>query len=93
MFITFLRTPCEYIFVACFKLKNTCISETEGNDFIHYDDKAIDALLDRSKEGVEAKEKENSQINEYLSSFKVATYKYSDKHVEVNRLTLLSNFA
>ena len=57
--------------------------DAEGNDFIHYDDKAIEALLDRSKEGVEAKEKENSQINEYLSSFKVATYKYSDKHVEV----------
>ena len=44
----------------------------------------IEALLDRSKEGVEAKEKENTQINEYLSSFKVATYKYSDTHVEVS---------
>ncbi|XP_076814898.1 chromodomain-helicase-DNA-binding protein 3-like isoform X3 [Clavelina lepadiformis] len=56
--------------------------DAEGNDFIHYDDKMIEALLDRSKEGVEAKEKENTQINEYLSSFKVATYKYSDTHVE-----------
>nr|CAB3230448.1 chromodomain-helicase-DNA-binding protein 4 [Phallusia mammillata] len=57
--------------------------DAEGsNDFIHYDDRAIEALLDRSKEGVEAKEKENSQMNEYLSSFKVATYQYTDTHVE-----------
>nr|XP_018668322.1 chromodomain-helicase-DNA-binding protein 4 isoform X1 [Ciona intestinalis] len=56
--------------------------DAEGNDFIHYDDKAIEALLDRSKEGLEAKENENSRMNEYLSSFKVATYKYSETHVE-----------
>ena len=38
---------------------------------IHYDDKAIEDLLDRSKEGIEQKE---LWANEYLSSFKVASY-------------------
>merc|ERR1712117_505717 len=38
---------------------------------IVYDDKAVKALLDRSQEGIEEKE---SWANEYLSSFKVATY-------------------
>lgn len=38
---------------------------------IHYDDKAVADLLDRSKEGLEQKE---SWANEYLSSFKVANY-------------------
>ncbi len=57
----------------------------EGSDFIHYDDKAIEALLDRSRE-VESEDKDdkdNAHMNEYLSSFKVATYKYSETHVEV----------
>merc|ERR1712013_865748 len=41
-----------------------------ANDIV-YDDKAVKALLDRSQEGVEEKE---NWANEYLSSFKVATY-------------------
>lgn len=41
------------------------------DEAIHYDDKAIDELLDRSKEGIEQKE---NWANEYLSSFKVASY-------------------
>ncbi|XP_066991467.2 chromodomain-helicase-DNA-binding protein Mi-2 homolog isoform X1 [Anabrus simplex] len=47
--------------------------EEEGkeDEAIHYDDKAIDDLLDRTKEG--EKEKEN-WANDYLSSFKVASY-------------------
>ncbi|XP_066991468.2 chromodomain-helicase-DNA-binding protein Mi-2 homolog isoform X2 [Anabrus simplex] len=47
--------------------------EEEGkeDEAIHYDEKAIDDLLDRTKEG--EKEKEN-WANEYLSSFKVANY-------------------
>lgn len=85
----------QRLFVACIEVtyfsclcsqlikKLSLYLDAEKNDFIHYDDKAIDALLDRSKEGVEAKEGENAKINEYLSSFKVATYKYSEKHVEV----------
>jgi len=38
---------------------------------IHYDDQAIDRLLDRSQEGIQEKE---DGLNEYLSSFKVASY-------------------
>lgn len=41
------------------------------DEAIHYDDKAVNELLDRSKEGIEQKE---SWANEYLSSFKVASY-------------------
>jgi len=49
--------------------------EGESVDDIIYDDKAVDQLLDRSLEGVEEKE---SWANEYLSSFKVATYQTKD---------------
>jgi chromodomain-helicase-DNA-binding protein 4 len=38
---------------------------------IHYDDQAIEKLLDRSQEGIQEKEE---GLNEYLSSFKVASY-------------------
>lgn len=40
-------------------------------EIIHYDQKAIDDLLDRTNEGIEQKE---MWANEYLSSFKVAAY-------------------
>ncbi|XP_057664252.1 chromodomain-helicase-DNA-binding protein Mi-2 homolog isoform X2 [Diorhabda carinulata] len=46
-------------------------SEGKEDEAIHYDDKAVGELLDRSKEGIEQKE---SWANEYLSSFKVASY-------------------
>ena len=49
--------------------------EGEGDDDIVYDAKAIESLLDRSQEGIEEKE---SWANEYLSSFKVATYQTKD---------------
>jgi len=42
-----------------------------GESRIVYDIKAIEKLLDRSQEGQEEKE---VAMNEYLSSFKVATY-------------------
>ncbi|CAH0556045.1 unnamed protein product [Brassicogethes aeneus] len=47
--------------------------EDEGkeDEAIHYDDKAIGDLLDRTKQGIEQKE---NWSNEYLSSFKVASY-------------------
>lgn len=47
--------------------------EDEGKDTeaIHYDDKAVEELLDRSNKGVEEKE---NWANDYLSSFKVASY-------------------
>lgn len=46
--------------------------DEEGrDDNIVYDDKAVEDLLDRTKEGIEQKE---MWANEYLSSFKVAAY-------------------
>lgn len=47
--------------------------EEEGKEaeMIVYDDKAIDELLDRTKEGIEQKE---LLADEYMSSFKVASY-------------------
>ncbi|XP_047505475.1 chromodomain-helicase-DNA-binding protein Mi-2 homolog isoform X1 [Pieris napi] len=58
--------------------------EEEGKEeAIHYDDRAVGELLDRSKEGIEQKE---SWANEYLSSFKVASYstKEGDNEEEVD---------
>lgn len=43
----------------------------DGGGAIHYDDDAVAKLLDRSLEGIQEKE---VGLNEYLSSFKVATY-------------------
>ncbi|CAG0880201.1 unnamed protein product [Cyprideis torosa] len=43
----------------------------KDDEEIHYDDKAVEELLDRSKVGVEEKA---DWSNEYLSSFKIATY-------------------
>ncbi|UYV68737.1 CHD5 [Cordylochernes scorpioides] len=45
--------------------------ESKTEETIHYDDKAIEELLDRTKEGIEQKE---LWANEYLGSFKVAAY-------------------
>nr|CAI5844827.1 unnamed protein product [Callosobruchus analis] len=49
------------------------------DEAIHYDEKAVDELLDRSKEGIEQKE---SWANEYLSSFKVASYQTKEGETE-----------
>uniref|UniRef100_A0A671X5U6 Uncharacterized protein n=1 Tax=Sparus aurata TaxID=8175 RepID=A0A671X5U6_SPAAU len=58
--------------------------EMEGN-VIHYDDDAISKLLDRSQDATEDTEIQN--MNEYLSSFKVAQYvvKEEDGEEEVER--------
>uniref|UniRef100_A0A4W6EIP3 Chromodomain helicase DNA binding protein 5 n=1 Tax=Lates calcarifer TaxID=8187 RepID=A0A4W6EIP3_LATCA len=58
--------------------------EAEGN-VIHYDDDAISKLLDRSQDATEDTEIQN--MNEYLSSFKVAQYvvKEEDGEEEVER--------
>lgn len=45
--------------------------EGKEDEEIHYDEKAVEELLDRSREGIEQKE---NWANEYLSSFKVASY-------------------
>uniref|UniRef100_A0A1B6DUE7 Chromodomain-helicase-DNA-binding protein Mi-2 homolog n=1 Tax=Clastoptera arizonana TaxID=38151 RepID=A0A1B6DUE7_9HEMI len=58
--------------------------EEEGKEenAIHYDDKAVEDLLDRTKMGIEQKE---NWSNEYLSSFKVASYvtKEEDEEEEI----------
>jgi chromodomain-helicase-DNA-binding protein 4 len=46
---------------------------------IHYDDKAVEDLVDRSKGGIEEKE---NWANEYLSSFKVASYSTKEEEEE-----------
>lgn len=51
----------------------------EAETAIHYDDAAIESLLDRSKEGIEQKE---MLANEYLSSFKVASYVTKEQEEE-----------
>ncbi|XKL65519.1 hypothetical protein PGB90_008939 [Kerria lacca] len=55
--------------------------EEEGkeDEAIHYDDKAVDELLDRTKMGIEQKE---NWSNEYLSSFKVASYVTKEEEEE-----------
>jgi chromodomain-helicase-DNA-binding protein 4 len=51
--------------------------EDEGKEeAIHYDDKAVEELLDRSTKSIEDKE---NWANDYLSSFKVATYATKDQ--------------
>ena len=56
--------------------------EDEENQIV-YDDEAIERLLDRTQEVVEDKETEQTaQLNDYLSSFKVATYKTKEEAEE-----------
>ena len=50
---------------------------------IHYDDKAIDRLLDRNQDATEDTA-EIQSMNEYLSSFKVAQYVVKDEEEEVS---------
>uniref|UniRef100_A0A668AHZ6 Chromodomain helicase DNA binding protein 4a n=1 Tax=Myripristis murdjan TaxID=586833 RepID=A0A668AHZ6_9TELE len=47
-------------------------NKEEDSSVIHYDDKAIDRLLDRNQDATE--DTEIQSMNEYLSSFKVAQY-------------------
>jgi hypothetical protein len=58
-----------------FKDDDEVVGNGEGGEGsgakIHYDDQAIEKLLDRSQEGIQEKE---DGLNEYLSSFKVASY-------------------
>ncbi len=49
---------------------------------IHYDDKAIDRLLDRNQDATD--DTELQSMNEYLSSFKVAQYVVKDDDEEVS---------
>ncbi len=53
--------------------------DSSKEEAIHYDDEAVEKLLDRSNEGVEEKE---NWSNDYLSSFKVASYATKDQDEE-----------
>jgi len=66
--------------------------ENASNDSgqIFYDMKAVEDLLDRSNEGIEQKE---SAMNEYLSSFKVASYVVRDKEEEESEVEVLKQEA
>ena len=65
----------------------------QGGTTIHYDDRAIDALLDRDQEGEgdEIPGSDNLLANEYLSSFKVASYVMQEK-VHVFSISLFLAF-
>jgi chromodomain-helicase-DNA-binding protein 4 len=64
--------------------------EGESSNDIVYDDKAVAQLLDRSQEGIEEKE---SWANEYLSSFKVATYNTKDSGAPEEEVEILKEEA
>lgn len=55
---------------------------------IHYDDKAIDRLLDRNQDATD--DTELQSMNEYLSSFKVAQYVVKDEEEEVSLCGIVS---
>ncbi|XP_027891890.1 chromodomain-helicase-DNA-binding protein 4a isoform X1 [Xiphophorus couchianus] len=55
-------------------------NKEEDSSIIHYDDKAIDRLLDRNQDATD--DTEIQSMNEYLSSFKVAQYVVKDEEEE-----------
>ena len=58
-------------------------SKEDDSSVIHYDDKAVDRLLDRNQDGIDDAP-ELASMNEYLSSFKVAQYVVKDEEEEVS---------
>merc|ERR1711899_409055 len=64
--------------------------EGESADDIVYDDAAVSALLDRSQEGIEEKD---AWANEYLSSFKVATYQTKDANAPEEEVEVIQQEA
>lgn len=58
-------------------------NKEEDSSVIHYDDKAIDRLLDRNQDATD--DTELQSMNEYLSSFKVAQYVVKDEEEEVSK--------
>ncbi|CAB1454115.1 unnamed protein product [Pleuronectes platessa] len=56
------------------------VATPEDSSIIHYDDKAIDRLLDRDQSATD--DTELQSMNEYLSSFKVAQYVVKDEEEE-----------
>lgn len=56
-------------------------NKEDDSSVIHYDDQAIERLLDRNQDATE--DTELQSMNEYLSSFKVAQYVVKDEDDEV----------
>uniref|UniRef100_A0A8C7W9G8 Chromodomain helicase DNA binding protein 4a n=1 Tax=Oncorhynchus mykiss TaxID=8022 RepID=A0A8C7W9G8_ONCMY len=54
-------------------------NKEEDSQVIHYDDMAVDRLLDRNQESETPEETEIGSMNEYLGSFKVAQYVVKDE--------------
>ncbi|XP_034747905.1 chromodomain-helicase-DNA-binding protein 4a isoform X2 [Etheostoma cragini] len=73
-----LKFGTEQLFKDEFERENK--SKEEDSSVIHYDDKAIDRLLDRNQ--MDTDEPELQSMNEYLSSFKVAQYVVKDEEEE-----------
>uniref|UniRef100_A0A4W5PJY3 Chromodomain helicase DNA binding protein 4a n=1 Tax=Hucho hucho TaxID=62062 RepID=A0A4W5PJY3_9TELE len=57
-------------------------NKEEDSQVIHYDDMAVDRLLDRNQESETPEETEIGSMNEYLGSFKVAQYVVKDEEEE-----------
>lgn len=57
-------------------------NKEDDSSVIHYDDKAIERLLDRNQDATD--DTELQSMNEYLSSFKVAQYVVKDEEEEVS---------
>lgn len=64
-------------------------NKEEDSSIIHYDDKAIDRLLDRNQDATD--DTELQSMNEYLSSFKVAQYVVKEDEEEVRNTTRLQS--
>ena len=64
--------------VICYPFYSPLTEEEEAR--IVYDDEALDKLLDRTQAGQEERE---MAMNEYFSSFKVATYAFKEEEVHV----------
>lgn len=64
--------------------------DDDDNSAIHYTDEVIESLLDRSAKGIEEKE---NWANEYLNSFKVATYATKEEEEEKEEVEVLKQEA
>uniref|UniRef100_A0A673GQ93 Chromodomain-helicase-DNA-binding protein 4-like n=1 Tax=Sinocyclocheilus rhinocerous TaxID=307959 RepID=A0A673GQ93_9TELE len=72
-------TNCFTLYQHSFSPKEPTLKLVDSS-VIHYDDKAIDRLLDRNQDATD--DTEIQSMNEYLSSFKVAQYVVKDEEEE-----------
>ena len=78
---SFLKKVCSPLFTLC-PLPSDHVSvlsshlDVDETQQIHYDNAAIESLLDRDREGIPVDKTDGGQLlaNEYLSSFKVCVY-------------------